>query len=272
MVYITRFSGGEEMSDIARHVGMRIKKIRKKKGLTIEDLGKRINKSKATISKYENGSVAIDLDTLADIAAALDVNLMTLVDFKLSDQPDTISREEIYFNRSKMYMYYFDGRTEQLVRALLCRVPPVEGENPAAIKVLMYQGIESFDVPEKAQHVFLGEMLAYDIITHVFMTNSVNKAEKLYLCIFNPLHANSPAIGMMSGFASNPFFGPIAVKIVVSNEPLVENEDLYKVTKLQPVEHRVFENLNMMALNRPNSLFLDIAEEKKTSEDSPGLL
>ena len=56
------------MSKITEHVGQRIRTCRKKKGYTIEDFSKMINKSKATLSKYENGSKAIYIDTLIDIA------------------------------------------------------------------------------------------------------------------------------------------------------------------------------------------------------------
>ena len=62
------------MSKITEHVGQRIRTCRKKKGYTIEEFSKMINKSKATLSKYENGSIAIDIDTLLDIAEALGIH------------------------------------------------------------------------------------------------------------------------------------------------------------------------------------------------------
>ena len=40
------------MSKITEHVGDRIRRGRKGKGLTIDEFAKMINKSKATVSKY----------------------------------------------------------------------------------------------------------------------------------------------------------------------------------------------------------------------------
>lgn len=256
------------MSDISLHVGMRIKKCRKSKNLTIEQLGRIINKSKATISKYENGSVAIDLDTLNSIANALDVNIMTLVDYNISDDRGMSSTDDIYFNQSKIYMYYYDGRTNKTVKTLICKIPSEDTGKNAPIKVIMYQGIDSFETPEKSQHVFIGDMIPYDTITHFILTNQVNNTEKMYVCIFNPLHANSRAIGMLSGIASNPFFGPIALKVLASNEILEENEDLLNVIKLQPLDHHILENLNMLFINRPNSLFLKAAPAEPSPEET----
>jgi len=254
------------MPNISIHTGMRIKKCRKSKNMTIEELGNIINKSKATVSKYENGSVAIDLDTLYSISKALDVNIMTLIDYNISEEHESNVNENIYFDKPNIYMYYYDGRSNKIVKTLVCKIPSQEPDNSGSTKVIMYQGLESFDNPEKSQHVFVGEMIAYDTITHFFLSNQINKAEKMYVCIFNPLHANSQAVGLLSGLASTPFFGPMALKVLASKEILDENEDLLNVIKLQPLEHQILENLNMLFINRPNSLFLKTASEEENKK------
>ena len=49
------------MGSFSYHVGQRIKKYRKSRGYTIEQFSAMINKSKATVSKYENGTITIDV-------------------------------------------------------------------------------------------------------------------------------------------------------------------------------------------------------------------
>lgn len=66
------------MGSFSYHVGQRIKKYRKSRGYTIEQFSAMINKSKATVSKYENGTITIDVETLYDIARALDIDLKLL--------------------------------------------------------------------------------------------------------------------------------------------------------------------------------------------------
>mgnify|MGYP000671620442 CR=1 FL=1 len=48
------------MKEVSIHVGQRIRLYRKTKNLTIETFAGMIHKSKATVSKYENGDISID--------------------------------------------------------------------------------------------------------------------------------------------------------------------------------------------------------------------
>ena len=96
------------MSKITEHVGQRIRTCRKKKGYTIEEFSKMINKSKATLSKYENGSIAIDIDTLLDIAEALEMDLSHLVDYISPKSKRSAAHGNSYFNSAYFYVYYLD--------------------------------------------------------------------------------------------------------------------------------------------------------------------
>ena len=55
-------------------IGLNIKKYRKEKGLTQEDLANKIGKSKSTIEKYENGSVLPSIFNVAKIAIVLGIS------------------------------------------------------------------------------------------------------------------------------------------------------------------------------------------------------
>ena len=110
-----------------------------------------------------------------------------------------------YFNTPQAYMYYFDGRIHQLVRSLLRFSPAVDGEG---IDVILYMGVESFDDPDQCQHLFTGEMKPYDTITHMVLHNQINAAEKMYICMLNPMQTRTPAVGMLSGIGSSPSSPP----------------------------------------------------------------
>ena len=77
------------MGSFSNFVGHRIKKYRKSRGYTIEQFSAMINKSKATLSKYENGAITIDIETLYEISQALDIDLKYFVDY----QPPTFRNE-----------------------------------------------------------------------------------------------------------------------------------------------------------------------------------
>ncbi len=243
------------MGSFSYHVGQRIKKYRKSRGYTIEEFSAMINKSKATLSKYENGTITIDIETLYDISKALDIDLKCFIDY----QPpifhnDLVLPKSFYFNQPRAYMYYYDGRIHQLVRSLLCFSPAASGK---AIDVMLYVAVSSFSEPDRCQHLFTGEMKPYDTITHMVLTNQINEAEKMYICMLNPMQNRMPAIGLLSGIGSTPFFAPIAMKALISKEPLEENDKLLNHIKLDKEDYHSIRSYNMMVVNRPSPLLLD---------------
>lgn len=242
------------MSSFSYFVGQRIKKYRKSRGYTIEQFSSMINKSKATLSKYENGAITIDIETLYDIATALKIDLKYFIDYQPpifhSDSP---LPQKSYFNQTLAYMYYYDGRVRQTVRSLLRFSPSLSGDS---IEVTLYNDVIAFSNPDRCQHLFVGEIKSYDTITHMVLTNQINEAEKMYICMLNPMQNRMPAIGLLSGIGSTPFFAPIALKTLISKEPLEENDALLKSIKLDKDDYHLLRYYNMMVVNRPANLFL----------------
>ena len=68
-----------EQSHLSSQIGKRIKLYRKQQKMTLEDLAACINRSKATVSKYECGAIVLDVETLYEIAGALQVPLECII-------------------------------------------------------------------------------------------------------------------------------------------------------------------------------------------------
>ena len=62
------------MSELTVRMGENIRIYRRANRMTLSELATKINKSKATVGKYEQGTIALDMDTLYEIAAALGVS------------------------------------------------------------------------------------------------------------------------------------------------------------------------------------------------------
>ena len=69
------------MSRINEHIGGRIRMYRKARELTLQQLADLIHKSRASVSKYENGEITLDVETLSEIADVLMVSPGQLMDF-----------------------------------------------------------------------------------------------------------------------------------------------------------------------------------------------
>lgn len=91
------------MSEVSLAVGKKIKEYRRKKKLSLEQVAAAINKSKSSLSKYEQGTVAMDIETICDIAQALQISVHKLLDIQedwlttartakgsVSDHPDML--------------------------------------------------------------------------------------------------------------------------------------------------------------------------------------
>ena len=109
------------MKEVSIHVGQRIRLYRKTKNLTIETFAGMIHKSKATVSKYENGDISIDIETLFTIAQALGVPVNQLIDYEEIGEEKGEKGEIIKHNlsKSKYYMYFYDGRRSRIARNVI---------------------------------------------------------------------------------------------------------------------------------------------------------
>jgi transcriptional regulator with XRE-family HTH domain len=79
-----------ELNEIEQVVRTRLRSLRRTLGLSLDELAARTNLSPSVISRVETGKRAISLDILLPLAAALQVDLDTLLD--LSGDDDVVIR------------------------------------------------------------------------------------------------------------------------------------------------------------------------------------
>ena len=107
------------MSSINTHVGKMIRKYRKAANLTLQQLADAIHKSRATICKYENGDISMDIETLYEISQVLQVSVPQLTDIgRLQEEADHSSayaaRKSPFFQAKMLYFYFYDGRYNRM--------------------------------------------------------------------------------------------------------------------------------------------------------------
>lgn len=93
---------------------LRIKELRKSKGITARELADYVNVAESTMSLYENGKREPDFDTLLKIAKYLN----TSVDYLLGNSDIPYQENEGYLDSSSdselsedVIVYHRDGRT-----------------------------------------------------------------------------------------------------------------------------------------------------------------
>ena len=220
------------MSDLAKAVGNRIKFIRKKKNISIEELADGIYRGKSTVYKYENGSIPIDISTLGDIADYLEVPVTILCD--VDNQKERNEKMPLLplGNSNKRYLYmYTDHR---LVKSLMM-ISYHKQKNK--IKVTLYFDVNSFDRYEKCKNMYVGDMVTYDFVSYFRLQNNLSISEHLNGCVLNPLTQEKETTGMLFGLMDFPL-QPVAYKIILSSEQIEEkNLKLRLVLSQNEIDH-----------------------------------
>lgn len=242
------------MENINKYVGNRIRNYRKMKKMTLQQLADAIHKSRATVSKYETGDIALDLETLYEISSVLEISLNRLTDYHPQSE-DPIPTEfpltarsgtSPFFKADRLYFYFYDGRYDRLKEAVIDvhkNEPIGDGSYNASMS------FHSTTATGRSSEIFYtGNVLYSDMLIRFSFVNQYNKLEQDLLYIFNPLELRAFTEGLLCGISSTDLM-PCAFKCHVSLSPNTNYEELQEHLLLTPKEIRRWKKLNMLIVD-----------------------
>lgn len=208
-----------KMADkILENVGNQIKMFRKIKKLTIDELGKMINKSKSTVSKYESGEIAIDIETLFDIATALNINIINLVDIDIEVEEKPQTSKSHFWQADNLYMYHRDSKKTHLSYIKL-----TYDETKNKTIATLYLKIEDINDLTNCESVYQGYMNFHDNILNFNLQNYAYSVESVLMNFFVPIKKVSTLAGLISGL-DNTSLRPACYKVILSKNLLSQEE------------------------------------------------
>ena len=233
------------MSEISIQIGERIRSSRKNRDMTLADLSGIIHKSKSTISKYESGEIAIDIETLYEIAAALDVHVEQLL-WCPPRRTDMISSGTPAFFRgiSQFFSYLYDGRSSSLIRCVFDVL--AQGEDDQ-YRIMMYMNFRDYENYQKCENTYWCYIEHYDAITNIQLTNQHMPMEKASVKILASSLSADTKWGLFCGFSSRPMM-PIAIKMLFSRNRLPEDAHLIHQLKVSKDDIRLLKLYNMLSV------------------------
>ena len=177
------------MNEINVYIGGQIRKYRKANSMTLQQLADVIHKSRATVCKYENGEISIDIATLYEISQALQVSFGQLTSYQPTLPPSppptvgTLQRSP-FFQAKRLYFYFYDGRYHRLKDGVIDIHEHAErpGTYVASFTLCSVSGNGCSNESYYTGHVVYSDML----IRFTFF-NQLNPLEEDLLYIFNPL-------------------------------------------------------------------------------------
>ena len=239
------------MNEINLHVGGRVRTFRRMKGLTLQQLADAIHKSRATVSKYENGEITLDVVTLCEISEALGVTMNQLTDYRprreeaLSPVPE-YDGSSPFFQADRLYFYFFDGRHKWLKSGVIDIQKNVVNEDGSCEASMFLRATTPSG--RSSEISYTGNVLYSDMLIRFNFLNQYNKLEQDLLYIFNPLELRDFTEGLLCGISSSDLM-PCAFRCLVSLTPSEDADLLRELLQIKPKELRRVQKLNMFLVD-----------------------
>ena len=210
------------MAELSDHVGKRIKLYRKNKQMTQSEFAKRINKSKSAVSKYECGEIAIDIETLYEIADVLEISIYQLLDYNQHKKYILPGMQGFFSAPTHFYVYYLNRGSTILRRGVL----EINRSEDDMYSTIFFADVNDYNNLYSCDHLYFGDIHYSDSYVNMIMENQANRTERLFINIANPFNNNATlTVGMMCGI-SDKYMIPVALKGIFSKSRLVENAAL----------------------------------------------
>ena len=203
------------MNEINVYIGGQIRKYRKANSMTLQQLADVIHKSRATVCKYENGEISIDIATLYE-----------------------------FFQAKRLYFYFYYGRYHRLKDGVIDIHEHAErpGTYVASFTLCSVSGNGCSNESYYTGHVVYSDML----IRFTFF-NQLNPLEEDLLYIFNPLEMRDYTDGLLCGISSADLM-PCAFRCLVTLNPQELDESLRQRLLFSKQEIRRWGQLNMLLI------------------------
>ena len=216
-------------------LGQKLRARRRAKHLTLNDLAEKLNKSTATISKYEKGEIFISIDTLVDICRILNIEISSLLpDTCVTEDSNDLTRYQKYFSE-QLYLYWFNGEKNKLQKAVLIN-------QKMSFKSTMYYDVADTANYYDANYVYDGRVSYTDSCIDFILSCTEPPFDTLTLRVSSLNRHTSYKIGLLTTISY--FYQNIAMKVIVSETPLPDDEELIYSLRLTPEELKNIKRTN----------------------------
>lgn len=199
---------------LSRLVGEKIRFYRKQQRLSLEALAKLIHKSKGTLSKYESGSITIDIVTLFEIHKVLSVNT-DIHDFFPPGKGYNSRIMGTFFDKSKdIYMYHLKDRTVHTSIIKFC-----QDSQTQTLKAVLYYILARPDDLGSSSCVYQGTLNSSYTMATFLLSNQFNPFESAMITLTASLKRQDYYLGFLTGINFDNL-KPSVLKVAVTQNPV----------------------------------------------------
>lgn len=233
----------DDSSFLPVSLGKQIRFYRKRGNMSLATLAKSIHKSKGTLSKYESGSIVIDIVTLQEIAEALQVDMTSFFPKARKMPPQDKAANSLFDTSKNIYMYHIADRE---FHTSIMQITPDQVKQTANI-ILYYIAKEPPDVTSYSC-LYYGSMIASYVNISFLLNNHYNPLENAMITLSMSLRKQDFYSGFLTGIHFN-YLRPSVLKVVLTQKKLAHPEQELK-------EHLLFSKEEIQLLKAKNHLSL----------------
>ena len=229
-----------DSQNIQLYVGENIRKMRLARGLSLEEVAARIFKSKSTVSKYERGTIAIDIATLEDLAEVFDVHPAQLLMTPVPEKKHLLTRMSL----DEIYMFSYDGKEKRIIKSVIERFQTDESNR---FSINLYYDVASRNDLGNCVAFYQGSSTKYDVLENYTLENTRHPIEQIWLSCISGLSQNSMQVGFLAGLLNATMLP--AVRKVVLSPNIISDEEL--------MDRLVFTNKDLQTIRKLNLFIID---------------
>lgn len=228
---------------IDEFTGSNIRKYRKAHKMTLDELAKKIYKSKSTVSKYEKGVISLDITTLGEIANCLNVSPAQLIIPPQNEEEVSEIGKTLLEDR---YMYSYDEKHKRIKKSLI-ESYQVNFNHGKQTAVQLFYDIDDLKHPSNCKALYSGVYEKTGFIETYTLQNEEHEFEYVQLCCVDSLTYCDRQIGLLSGLSGQTML-PVAIKVVLASNMLIEDADLIKMLHISKEDLLVSRKNNLFTL------------------------
>ncbi len=221
--------------------GERLRKFRKQKGLSQENLATIINKNSSTIARYETGKLVPDAEDIFLMCRELEISESNLFNNRIENTDNSTNP----FNTKTLYIYY-NGYYSTSKKYDKCKfkINIIPKENYCAIEFVNY----------KTDKIYMtGHIESDNFMAFLKFNNYVPNSPRLECTQIN-INISGGINRLMQGalFCTNGIYEPSVRKCFISTTDIEFTDEMLEELKITDSEYKRMEEINIYYLDIKN--------------------
>lgn len=220
-------------------IGAKLRAFRKARKITLAQLARSLNKSVSTVSKYETGEIAIDIELLIDFCKQLDIDIHSLLpDTRTSSKGPLTERYMKHFV-DRLYIYWFKGGENKI------HISAIENDN-STLSSTFYFDLKDVRNIYESDYIYTGFLSYSDTSIDYVFHSTVPPYDMLTLSIPTVSKEQTHRISLLTTITF--YYQRVAIKCLTSQTPVTNMDFLAEKLQISQEEIKTLKSTNFFII------------------------